>query len=220
MFLVSIALWLYGYQSNNGALAVISAGVMGGILYDIAVSRGEYVLPKPDTDGINLGSLYGAIVGFSVAIAILQPLYATSTPTGASVYTSFDAFLIAVGVKTGSEFASTVRMELVKTPSSISYDAKDLKTTSQPKTVTGALLDKDDKPLKSKVVHIFVKDTASGGTQTSRDTLTTEKMTDGVNFTYQLQLPTQNPTTWESWASWDGDDTNQPAESKHETFTV
>jgi len=211
MFAVAGSMWAGGYYYGNGVVAIIGAGIVGGLLYDIAVSRGKYVLPTSDTDGINLGSAYGAIVGFAIAIAILQPLFPTPGPT---VYASFDTFLIALGVKSGSEFASTTRMELTKDPSSISFDAKELVTPKGSKTVAGALLDKDGNSLKNKVVHILLKDTTAG-VQYSRDTLSTD-LVNGVNFTFQF--PQLDASTWESWASWDGDDKNQAVESAHETF--
>ncbi len=205
-------LWIAGYWSSNGGVAVIGAGILGGLLYDLGVTKGQYVMPTQTEDGINLGSLYGAVVGFAIAIAIIQPNISTGTVT---IYTSFDAFLIALGIKAGSEYASSDKL-MTKAASSISYDAGEVTTRTQPKTVKGTLLDGQGEPLKNKVVHIFVKN-AQGDMEVSRDTVTTD-LAGNANFTFQL--PLLDKGDWESWAAWDGDEKNKAGESAHEKFKM
>lgn len=216
MFAIAGFLWYWGYNHERGIMAVIGAGVVGGILYDIVLNRGKYVLPKPEEDGINLGSLYGAIVGFAIAIAIIEALLPNHVPREKSL----TAFLIALGVKAGGEVASTIRIQLMTRKSDIQYDVKNFKYGKDGDiNVEGTLVLADlkkEETAKNKVIHINLKKEGEQRKEkeTSRESLTTD---DGK---FQYTIKDIALGKWESWASWKGDEKFHGAESEHEFFEV
>lgn len=205
--------WLWGFLSGNGIAALIGAGVTGGMLYDVVLNKGKYVLPAPESDGINLGSLYGAIIGFVTAISVLEgALPSTSFP----VDKSLTAFLVSLGIKGGSEVAATTRITLLKRSSLIRYDVGGLKQSKDAKIKVGGKLilpdTKEPSAAKDKVILVKLKNKA--GFEAIRECLANE------NGDFSYEFDGIDAGEWESWVSWKGDEDNDAAESEHQLFKV
>lgn len=216
---ISSAVWLLGTMENNFLIATLGAGVLGGIIYDIVVSKGEVILPKVDPDGISLGALYGGALGFASAIMVINSVYQTPSPI-VNFNHSLLAFLSALGLKGFSEFSATTQL-MTKKKASIEFNLDPPTNTCKATTennnkakvkVKGQIVINEN-VIESQTVHLnFQKD---NNIQISVDVHTN----DGTTFDNGegIDLEVGN---WQAWASWDGSDTYDKAESMHKKFEV
>ncbi len=98
--LATLLIAIAGYSSNPFA-TVIAVGAFGGLVHEIAQSKGTIVFPRPDANGnYYLGALYGLIAGGVAGLILAQ-----GVPTSASTTTQLvsEAFLAGLGLKGVSE---------------------------------------------------------------------------------------------------------------------
>ncbi len=221
---ISFGVWIVEALSSQkiDILGVLGAGVFGGIVLDIAVNKGEYILPATEEDGIYLGALYGAAVGLVIAIATIASHYTNITVTD-----SLAVFVAAATVKGASEYVSADTLIKKKKKASISFNLKDdegkvteegviYKSTSVTNFNGEGEILISGKVNEPQVVHLnFQKDNllVVKDTQTNAKSLTKFENIDITDVKWDAG-------TWEAWASWDGNDAYDKSESIHRMFTI
>jgi hypothetical protein len=65
----------------NPLIAAISFGIVGGIAHEIAQSGGRVIVPTPEPNGIQLGTLVGAALGVVAGILSLHGVIIVNTPS-------------------------------------------------------------------------------------------------------------------------------------------
>ncbi|MCX9024819.1 MAG: hypothetical protein OIN85_01840 [Candidatus Methanoperedens sp.] len=217
---ISSSVWICGFSAGNFLLATLGAGVLGGIVLDIVVNKGEYILPTTAEDGIYLGVLYGAVVGFIIAITTISTHYPALTATD-----SLAVFAAAATVKGASEYASTDTLIKKKKKVSIKFNLgpddkfkEGFKKSDKPK-VEGAI------PIKNadieQVVHLKIKPKDKDNFVINKDIFTQKNPeTKFQEFSDDVEINYLAEGDFEAWVSWDGNDAYDEAESIHKKFTV
>ncbi len=228
LLLISLVDWIWGgFLGKNYIIGILGAGVFGGIILDIIVNKGEYIVPKAEEDGYSLGVIYGAVMGFITAIVIIGNEFNHGNIAG-TPYDPILAFLGAVGVKNGTEFATTQKLMPPKKKSSISFNLKDGQGNFIEEGITYAPMDATNFKIEGEILisekinerqamHLnfqkennilIVKDTS---TNDKNPTKFENIDVSGINL---------DKGKWEAWASWDGDDKYDQAESIHRKFEL
>lgn len=226
ILLISFAVWMVGgFLQENIILGVLGAGVFGGIVYDIVVNKGEYILPKVEEDGISLGVIYGAVIGFATAILVIDgALSHTNNINSLTLQDSLTAFLAALGLKGGSEFAATQKLMVPKKKAPISLKLSPTEKVqngfkksvdAEKLVVEGEILIKE-KDIVRQVVHLNLKPKDKDDILIIRDIFTQE--TDFTKFSKDVEVKELLEGPWEAWVTWDDD--KYQAESIHQPFTV
>ncbi len=95
-FIVAIV----SYSSNLFAI-VIAMGALGGVVHEVAQSKGTIVFPRPDLNGdYYLGALYGLVAGGIAGLILAQGVPASASATTQLVS---EAFFAGLGLKGFSE---------------------------------------------------------------------------------------------------------------------
>lgn len=206
----------------NYLLGILGAGVVGGIAYDIVVNKGKYIVPKVEEDGISLGVLYGAVIGFATAILVIDGALTAGDASKIGFRESLTAFLAALGLKGGTEFAATTKLMPIKKKASVSFtlNLKD----SRKNRIKGIYIQGDTLDAKGE---ILIKEETS-----ERQLLHLNFKKEGALFVKDIVTYKDKPTEfsdelellesgdWEAWVLWDGSDEYYPAESTHIKFKV
>ena len=91
------------WASNNGSFwwIAVSAGGLGGLVHELAQSKGKMLFIKKYEDGIYLGSISGIILGVVAGILLLQNQITSDQTIEAAKLTkaTFDAFIAGLALK-------------------------------------------------------------------------------------------------------------------------
>lgn len=214
---VSFGVWMVEVLLTKiDILGVLGAGVFGGVVLDIAVNKGKYILPTTEKDGIYLGVLYGGIVGFVIAITTIS-----NHSDYLTVSDSLAVFVAATSLKGASEYMTSDTLIKKKKNANICFNLAPTEKVekgfkpSDPKEeleVGGEIVIKED--IERQVVHLNLK--SKDNKLIIRDILTDEKET--KKFSGKVEVKGLLPGNWEAWITWDSDEFQ--AESIHQPFTV
>jgi hypothetical protein len=229
ILVISFGIWIYQVLLQKiDILGVLGAGVFGGIILDISVNKGEIIVPRQDEDGISLGVIYGAVMGFIIAISVFSNS-AIHYAGNINLYDTLTVFLAAATVKGASEYVSTDTLTKKKKKASISFNLKDEKEKLIEEGSTypspDALKFKVDGEIlisevinERQVVHLNFK--KEGNVLIVKDTPTNDK--NPTKFEdIDISGVKLEVGKWEAWVSWDGDNAYDKAESTpHKNFEI
>ena len=92
LIVVVLALGILGSYSPSGyILTLLCAGALGGIVHEIAQSKGSFILPGPKTPGgsdYNLGSLMGIVLGAAAAALTLGSFSGLTISAAVAAFTA------------------------------------------------------------------------------------------------------------------------------------
>ena len=105
---LAIAAW-YSYQKQSLFILAFSIGGLGGLVHDVAQSRGKLLFFKRQSDGLYLGTVAGVILGAVAGVVVIRGYLTGDIPTTSStfVHMSFEAFLAGLALKGVAEAAGT-----------------------------------------------------------------------------------------------------------------
>lgn len=91
------------WASNHGSFwwIAIGAGGIGGLIHELAQSKGKMLFIKKYDDGVYLGSISGIILGIVAGILMLQNQITSDQPIETVKLTkaTFDAFIAGLALK-------------------------------------------------------------------------------------------------------------------------
>ena len=105
---LAFAAW-FSYRNHWLLVLAFSVGGMGGLVHEIAQSRGKILFFRRQSDGLYLGTIAGVILGAVAGILVIRG-YLTkdmSTTNATFVQISYEAFLAGLALKGVAEAAGT-----------------------------------------------------------------------------------------------------------------
>jgi len=91
------------WATNHGSLwwIAVSAGGLGGLVHELAQSKGKMLFIKKYDDGVYLGSISGIILGIVAGILLLQNQITSdqTIETAKLAKATFDAFIAGLALK-------------------------------------------------------------------------------------------------------------------------
>jgi hypothetical protein len=106
--ILAIAAW-FSYQKQSLFILAFSLGGIGGLVHDIAQSRGKLLFFKRQSDGLYLGTVAGVFMGAVAGIVVIRGYLTGDTPTTDATFVnmSYEAFLAGLALKGVAEAAGT-----------------------------------------------------------------------------------------------------------------
>lgn len=106
--ILAIAAW-FSYQKQMLFILAFSLGGIGGLIHDIAQSRGKLLFIKSQPDGLYLGTVAGVLMGAVAGIVVIRGYLTGDTPTTDATFVnmSYEAFLAGLALKGVAEAAGT-----------------------------------------------------------------------------------------------------------------
>jgi hypothetical protein len=106
--ILAIAAW-FSYQKQSLFIMAFSLGGIGGLVHDIAQSRGKLLFFKRQSDGLYLGTVAGVFMGAVAGIVVIRGYLTGDTPTTDATFVnmSYEAFLAGLALKGVAEAAGT-----------------------------------------------------------------------------------------------------------------
>jgi len=104
----AIAAW-FSYQKQSLFILAFSVGGLGGLVHDIAQSRGKLLFFERHKDGLYLGTIAGVFLGAVAGILVIRGYLTGDTPTTSATFVdmSYEAFLAGLALKGVAEAAGT-----------------------------------------------------------------------------------------------------------------
>lgn len=106
--ILAFAAWL-SYRNQWLLVLAFSVGGLGGLVHEIAQSRGRILFFKRQTDGLYLGAIAGVILGAVAGILVIRG-YLTgdmATTDATFVQMSYETFMAGLALKGIAEAAGT-----------------------------------------------------------------------------------------------------------------
>jgi hypothetical protein len=105
---LAIAAW-FSYQNQSLFILAFSVGGLGGLVHDIAQSRGKLLFFKRQSDGLYLGTVAGVFLGAVAGVVVIRGYLTGDTPTANATFVqmSYEAFLAGLALKGVAEAAGT-----------------------------------------------------------------------------------------------------------------
>jgi hypothetical protein len=103
-----LAAW-FSYRSQWLLVLAFSVGGLGGLVHDVAQSRGKLLFFKRQPDGLYLGTVAGVFLGAVAGVVVIRGYLTGDTPTTDATFVqmSYEAFLAGLALKGVAEAAGT-----------------------------------------------------------------------------------------------------------------
>jgi hypothetical protein len=103
-----LAAW-FSYRSQWLFVLAFSVGGLGGLVHDVAQSRGKLLFFKRQPDGLYLGTVAGVFLGAVAGVVVIRGYLTGDTPTTDATFVqmSYEAFLAGLALKGVAEAAGT-----------------------------------------------------------------------------------------------------------------
>jgi len=111
---IGVVLAIVAWQSfRNQSLLVLafSVGGLGGLVHEIAQSRGKILFFKNEPDGLYLGTISGVVLGAVAGVIVIRGYMTgdTSTTNATFVNMSYECFIAGLALKGVAEAAGTAQ---------------------------------------------------------------------------------------------------------------
>jgi hypothetical protein len=139
------------YYQHSVFVTAVAVGAIGGLAHELAQNHGKYMLPKPETDGVSLGGLFGMILGAIAGIVYVEGIVQGTSTTVVDTKFLAGVFLAGVALKGLAEAAvpgtsETENVIITKAELNSAKDTLSITVTNKgSKTVTFKEAKVDDK---------------------------------------------------------------------------
>ena len=105
---LAVTAW-FSYHNKQLLILAFSVGGIGGLVHDIAQSRGKLLFFKRQSDGLYLGTVAGVFLGAVAGVVVIRGFLTGDTPTTDATFVqmSYEAFLAGLALKGVAEAAGT-----------------------------------------------------------------------------------------------------------------
>jgi hypothetical protein len=105
---LAIVAWL-SYRNQWLLVLAFSVGGLGGLVHEIAQSRGKILYVQSKSDGLYLGTISGVVLGAVAGVLVIRAYMTgdTATTNATFVQMSYECFIAGLALKGVAEAAGT-----------------------------------------------------------------------------------------------------------------